>query len=1009
MKCLWLHYKCTYRQNWHCVGESSFILAEMRFFLVVLLFPVLICASQWKFGIDGFEELAKFLDAYAEKCQPRKNNLPPDCLEHIKWGLENVIAGPWLTYGPNKYIFSHIPLDKVQKALNSVEMIKQLPSKLEKYGLVAFPSLKEKFTLSALMENCLKGGLDDSSWRPSQDEPWIKTKRLHLYIACKKLPVREVIPVSTKDVCSTLSRCSTKVLSSEKNGCTVDNKCDVTKAFPLMVEMFFYQLAYSVVDSLCPSFCPGEDCKLNNQITSIRKQVKLMNAFVNMIPEKRPFESFYRDAVARKAYSRVNEAMRIISENENAFVDAQFACEEIEAEPACQFLTIRPHYLLLKKMKDLRLQPGHLGNTIDLRLHQNVNHAKMLHLKKDTITHTELLAAVNQLNNNLQVHVNGIASYFKGIAEYEQGIANADKDFIHGKLLDFETNFARLQDKVHTDLKNAMIAMESLLTIELAEESAALVSKIASEANPLKAMFSGVDEKGVRDQAKLVASLAAKLVHGVALIKKLQDVKDDTIEISLLFQENKNQITALIGVVNSILNSGESVRINYDAEGFVEQYAAYTPMVDRNRMAQNIAMWGALKESTCDLLNDVGGILAAAGIAVVNGMLLCENLEGTIAEFNALRENIFDFQFELVDTLARVVGSNIANKLADSIGKQETDLFQAHELLAGFLMSQIFIQSQAWLYCEKIEYLNEGQKVHVCSPQTGLFTNNDLDNLVAFTDHQSYISVDRTVFIPSKPQDSEDLGFINIQKLAKEKKAYFKLPRNITWLYKFGWSLMGETHAPYVENFQLFLPNKNNESATNKVKTSTRIVVSADPDVGCYVSTNVTDAVRYRLPESQTSYLTLYEEGYRSSTCFAEIPSPYSLCNNLPNLCHRSSDKAGGTLLPTILSGWRITYNVQSGNDELEWPAPQPVTNLFFIAKLKLRIRPHVSKRNELPVASLSNDQDVCCRGNQYRSSLVTSVCVECPEESESRMGGYYCEAKLSREKTRREKTRRRN
>ena len=135
--------------------------------------------------------------------------------------------------------------------------------------------------------------------------------------------------------------------------------------------------------------------------------MKLIDAFVHVRPEKRPFKSFYRDAVGRKAYSRVNEAMWIISENEKTFVDAQFACEEIAAEPACQFLNIRPHYLVLKKMKDLRLQSGHLGNTIDLRLHQNVNHAKMLHLKKDTITHTELLAAINQLNSILQVHVNG--------------------------------------------------------------------------------------------------------------------------------------------------------------------------------------------------------------------------------------------------------------------------------------------------------------------------------------------------------------------------------------------------------------------------------------------------------------------------------------------------------------------------------------------------------------------------------------------------------------------------
>ena len=173
-----------------------------------------------------------------------------------------------------------------------------------------------------------------------------------------------------------------------------------------------------------------------------------------------------------------------------------------------------------------------------------------------------------------------------------------------------------------------MIAMESLLSIELAEETAALASKIASEANPLEAMFSGVDEAGIRDQAKLVASLAAKLVHGGALITKLLEVKDDTVEISLLFQQNKDQITALIGVVDSIMKSSDSVRSNYDAEGFVQQYTTYTPMVDSSRMAQNITMWGSLKESICNLLNDVGGILAAAGKAVVNGMLLCENLEG---------------------------------------------------------------------------------------------------------------------------------------------------------------------------------------------------------------------------------------------------------------------------------------------------------------------------------------------------------------------------------------------
>ena len=120
---------------------------------------------------------------------------------------------------------------------------------------------------------------------------------------------------------------------------------------------------------------------------------------------------------------------------------------------------------------------------------------------------------------------------------------------------------------------------------------------------------------------------------------------------------------------------------------------------------------------------------AAADEGVVNGFLLCEYLEGAVAEFVALREDIFDFQFELVDFLARVVRGNVAKMLAHSIKLQQNDVFRADQLLGGFLMTQLFIQSQAWLYCYKLEYQNEGERVQPCSPETGLFTNSGLDNL----------------------------------------------------------------------------------------------------------------------------------------------------------------------------------------------------------------------------------------------------------------------------------------
>ena len=538
----------------------------------------------------------------------------------------------------------------------------------------------------------------------------------------------------------------------------------------------------------------GSGCNLDEEFASIAKQVDLMKMYIRF-PSDNRFEQFFRDAVTRRPYSQIEAAMEIISENEQEFNQfnltlARFACEEIQAQSPCQVAGVYPHYLLLKKMKEERLNPGHTGDTRDLTLYENVDHAKIIELKKDTIKHNQLLDAIDQLNDNLETHDRGISSYFMGIASFDQGIANADVLFIKEKLETFDSKYTELEAKVNNDIDAAMRAMLALVTAELVEDTIALVAKIAEEANPIAAIFTGVDTTGIRNQAIEVADAAANVVHAAALHLRLKGLATDTTELGTDLHNNQEQITLMTTLVEMIKNN-RAEDIGKDAETFIAEYSAYTPQVCRSRMAQNIAKWGAFKESICNLLNGVRGVGASTGKAVVNGFLLYENLEATIAEFDALRQNIFDFQFELVDSLAREVRGNLAKKLADSIQEQGNDNFKADQLLGGFLMTQSFIQSQAWLYCDKLEYRNGGERVEPCSLETGLFTNSGLDNLVAFTDHQTYISIERTVHIPSKPQSSGDLGFINIHTFARDKTASFRLPQDVNWLYKFDWSLIG--------------------------------------------------------------------------------------------------------------------------------------------------------------------------------------------------------------------------
>ena len=74
--------------------------------------------------------------------------------------------------------------------------------------------------------------------------------------------------------------------------------------------------------------------------------------------------------------------MNIISENEQEFdlPLATLACEEIQPEPGCQVMRFFKNYLLLKKLKEGRLNPGHPGDTRDLTLYENVDHAKIIEL-----------------------------------------------------------------------------------------------------------------------------------------------------------------------------------------------------------------------------------------------------------------------------------------------------------------------------------------------------------------------------------------------------------------------------------------------------------------------------------------------------------------------------------------------------------------------------------------------------------------------------------------------------
>ena len=813
---------------------------------------------------------------------------------------------------------------------------------------------------------------------------------------------------TTDKICSNIKKCAGAQTpypygdsdgTTTKDACTKDNSCDVAKALPMMGALLWYKISVFIAKGFCFNSL-GRPAKsvLTTDLKEIEKMANLVMAYGSTFH----WRDFFIKAAREKAFSNLDNAMSLVEERKNAVSFVSLACIDLQAEDMCAVGSIFKAFESLKKIKRDRINPPPTRN---LRLYSRIDHAKMLELKTDALKHIELLGNIRSLDENLQTAVEGISKYFHGLATYDQAIAQADVTFLTDKLKEFDGKAKKLSAKVEKDIKDAMTALLVTQAAQVIEESTILGLKIAEHANPLKVIFGGVEAGDIYEQTAEVARSLQELARGSALMANLKKVYEDMSGLAKDFKDNADQISNLNDMVEAI-KKNKIEDIGFDADKFIKGYGDYTPKVSKARLAQNDALWAAFKGSTCDLLFGAQGVGASVSQGVVGGMLLCERLEGTLAEFAALRENIFDFQFDLVDSLARVVRGNVAKKLSQSI-TVSNDLLDASQLMLGFLMTQYRFQSHASLYCDKLEYLNQGEKITDCSVShgkkaticlpAGFFTNEDVDDIIACNPDTTYDADERFVYIPTRPAFDGDTGYINLPSLAKGNSVTFRLPAQRSWLRKYNWLAGEEFLAPYVESFKLYLPLKEYKTGNEKQHSRTRIELTSVAGSSFSETSNVV----YNLPFQDSNYLTIYTQGYDRCPNGKEASNPYSLCNNLPKICDTNTRVPPITksIMPTILSTWKVKYTVESGQIDLTWNAPNPATNLLMIAKVKLRFLPNPNLKKKRVLWHHRDEFAFgCCTGNTYRLEWRDRQCVSCPSKpngptnSVSNLRGYYCE-----------------
>lgn len=450
------------------------------------------------------------------------------------------------------------------------------------------------------------------------------------------------------------------------------------------------------------------------------------------------------------------------------------------------------------------------------------------------------------------------------------------------------------------------------------------------------------------------------------------------------FIENANKISNLKDLVNKIKTSGKIEQ--FDGEKFIKEYDNYSPRVRKDLLGKNDALWEALREKACELLYEGEGKFSSILKASVG--TTCTDLKATLVQFSLLRGQIFDFQFNVLEALARVVRGVVAKKLAQKIPKSANNLLEGSQLMLGFFMTHYRLQSHAALYCDQLEYLNFGQPIGLsaCSSTAGGFvSSSELNILKAYSLPHSLVThlENKYVYISTRPQFSNDTGFIDLRSLAKGKSVVFSFPANKTWLRQYNWVSRTDRLVPFVQSFKLYLPLKVYKTGREKTYSKTTIhLTSMAP------SSFKKSGVLYDLPDRK--YVTKYSEGY-NRCAGEEISNPYSAGKKI---CDTTTGISipGKSILPTILSTWRLNYTKESGNRILKWDAPNSAPNLLITGKVKLIFLSNRNRKRALTSGCCADD-------NKNKPEWNNKSCVPCSSvnstDSTSILAGSATKAKF--------------
>ena len=591
----------------------------------------------------------------------------------------------------------------------------------------------------------------------------------------------------------------------------------------------------------------------------------------------------------------------------------------------------------------------------------------------------------NALKEQIETKFLQLKSYYQQVQIFNSDIAKADIAFITGRLEKFKNDVKLVVDTFIEKMKALLGQMFLAVVADLVESIAALAVQIAHTANPLAWLFGGVNPQDISAAFAKVAQAMANLGEGIAITVYWANVGDAATNIANGFKQNNE----FLETVKKLIFKEELSRDEFQTtkNDFLAEYTKYDPQVTKADIVKLTATWTALQSAICTLIY---GLQTSAGIGaagIIKDQNLCVDLPILAETMGELYENMYDFQFDLMDALAEYMRAEVAVDAAEEITTDLTnisggdpndpDIWESLQLVGSLTYTTYKTHLLQGInhYCNILQYSEGGELPKECKGP-----NTDMAQLISRTITKCTSQSYHFYYVPTAPSGPDDEAYVDTVRLFYGATVNFKIP-NSQWLIDHDWIKESEKNKILlVEKLEVYLPT----APTNPMS----FLVTADPILKNQITPTSGSTEYMILPNLPLS--VKYVMGPARTSCPIQIISnPYTSCEAEQSsfLCHSSLSypRSDRILYPSIYTQWAITVE---GGEHLT--APDSATDMAVIFGIQLC---EINKQNQkFKVDGLVQLQNVndCCQSGQYRPN-ITTTCVDCPAQSHSALSGYYC------------------